>query len=160
MINKYLNYLQETKAITLNSNAPCAAYEAVYEKKCPHKWGRYDGPHGNKIWDGVYVDEHLEDKWLNNLKKIKGIELRSSCEGHDKNWLSFIIFRFTNNKDYDPIELENKIESTDKITKCSAHIGRGEGKLRVVVAAPVWYGHKDWKKWWSTLAKRIKGSIK
>ena len=85
--------------------------------------------------------------------------MRSSCEGHDKDWLSFIIFRFTNKSKYSPIEIENKIEATDDITKCSAHIGR-EGKLRVVVAAPIWYGHKDWKKWWSTLANRLKGALK
>ena len=95
MIDNYLQHIQEKKIFTQNSNAPCAAYEAVYEKKCPHLRGRYDKPHEGRDWDGIYVDEHLDDKWLNDLKNIKGIEMRSSCEGHEKDWVSFVIFRFT-----------------------------------------------------------------
>lgn len=159
MINSYLKYLQETKHITLNSNAPCAAYEAVYEKKCPHIRGRCPDQHESKDWNGIFVDYHLDEKWLNDLSNIKGIEMRSSCEGHNKDWVSFIIFRFTKKCKYSPEEIEKRIEATDNITKCSAHIGRGEGQLRIVVAAPTWYGHKDWEKWWSTLAKRIKKAI-
>ena len=150
----YLRYLQENKHITKYSKAPCAAYEAVYEKKCPHKSGRFPGQHKQKTWNGILVDEHLKNKWLNDLNNIKGIEIRSSCEGHNKDWLTFIIFRFTNNKSKDPKIIESKLES-DNITKSSAHIGQA-GKLRIVVAAKLWYGQAGWEKWWNTLTNKIK----
>ncbi len=156
MLNEYLQYLQENKVITKNSNAPCAAYETVYGKKCPHTRGMHPN-HLKRNWNGMEVDEHLEDKWLNDLNNIKGIEIRSSCEGHDKNWVAFVIFRFLTNRS-DGESVKSKLEANDKITKCSYHIGRG-GKMRYIVAAPIWYKHKDWNKWWSTIANRIKGSI-
>ena len=155
-------WIQENKHITINANAPCAAYETVYEKKCPMRRGM-DPSHEKKMWNGIYVDAHLEDKWLNDLKSIKGIEIRSSCEGHDKNWVAFVIFRFLNPKIEKNENIVNRIisnlESSDKITKASGFKGR-QGRVRFVVAAPTWYGHKNWNLWWSSLANRIKQSIK
>ena len=76
-----------------------------------------------------------------------------------RSFRAFVIFRFIGNYKYTPKVIESKLEATDNITKVSAQIGR-EGKLRVVVAAPTWYGEPTWEKWWSTLAKRISGAIK
>jgi len=157
LYNKYLKQLQENKHFTKNSNAPCAAYEAVYEKKCPHRSGRFLGSHGEKTWNGITVDEHLEDKWLNDLSRIKNIEMRASCEGHNKDWLTFVIFRFADNKSRDPKNIENQLEK-DGITKVSAHIGRA-GELRVVVSTKLWYGQPGWKEWWESLASKIKEGI-
>ena len=103
-LNNYLNLLQEKKVITKNSNAPCAAYETVYEKKCPHKRGMHPD-HKKRNWNGMEVDINLKDKWLRDLNNIKGIEIRSSCEGHDKDWVAFVIFRF----------LEPKLEKNKKL---------------------------------------------
>ena len=93
IINQYLKHIQESKVITRNANAPCAAFETVYGKKCPHKRGRYEKPHKQKKWNDIMVDGHLKDKWLNDLSKIKEIEIRSSCEGHESTWVTYIIFR-------------------------------------------------------------------
>ena len=168
MIQEYLNYIQEVrdKLITQDSNAPCAAYETVYGKRCPQQrgggkgGGRYSKDHETKTWNGIEVDGHLEDKWLNDLSKIKGIEIRSSCEGHEKDWVAFVIFRFTDRKqDLKRARIiAEKIESSDSITKVSYHIGR-QGQMRFIVAAPTWYGKSEWKKWWSTLAARIRSAL-
>lgn len=161
-LNYYLEKIQMPgrRLFDKKLNAPCAAYETVYGKKCPNRPGRYMKPHETKMWKGIDVDGHLEEKWLEDLSNIKGIEIRSSCEGHEKDWVAFVIFRFLNkNKDRDNILIKSKLEASDKITKVGADIGNG-GFMRYVVAAPTWYGQPDWEKWWSTLAKRIKGSIK
>jgi len=161
-LESYLKNIQEKKVFTKNSNAPCAAYETVYEKKCPNRRGK-NPDHKQKLWNGMNVDINLKDKWLKDLNNIKGIEIRSSCEGHDKEWVAFVIFRFlessiSNNKTLVERVVSN-IEASDKITKCSGHIGSG-GKMRFIVAAPTWYGHKDWEQWWNSLSTRIKNSLK
>lgn len=155
----YEQYLIEKKVFTKNSNAPCAAYETVYGKKCPSTMtGKYFMPHGTKTWNGISIDGHIEDKWLNDLSNIKQIEMRSSCEGHNKERVTFIIFRFLD-KSYDrkAKSIEKKLE-TDRVTKASSQIGR-EGQLRFIVAAKLWYGQPGWKEWWTTLAKRIRNSL-
>ena len=106
----------------------------------------------------TFLNEAYDDKnpyGLDDLNNIKGIEMRSSCAGHDKDWVSYIVFRPTRKMDLDKVV--SKLES-DKMTKASAHIGRG-GSMRVVVAAKTWYGRPDWKKWWDTLANRVRKSL-
>jgi len=163
MIDIYLNIIQESKVFSKNANAPCAAYETVYGEKCPHRRGQYPGKHYTKTWQGILVDGNLKRKWLSDLANIKQIEMRSSCEGHEENWVSFIIFRLNNpklesNKRY-LTRLILNLEKSDKITKASWSIGRGEGRPRIVVAAPIWVGQPDWEQWWSTLALRVKRSL-
>jgi len=159
LIESYLKHIQERVQSPNKLNAPCAAYELIYNKRCPHNRGMYTGPHESKIWNGIRLDGHLEDKWLNNLSNIKGIEIRSSCEGHNKDWVTFIVFRFLNkNKNRNNKLIKSKLES-DKITKVSNDVGN-MGFVRYVVAAKLWYGQPGWEKWWSTIAKRINGAIK
>jgi len=158
MLNHYLNMIQEGRIMTRNANAPCAAYETVYGKKCPHIMGRYPKSHKTQLWNGILVDGNLNKKWLHDLNQIKQIEMRSSCEGHDENWLSYIIFRLRDsNLEKKPYldQLVSKIEKTDSITKSAWVIGK-QGRPRIVVAAKTWFGQPDWKNWWDSLASRIK----
>lgn len=163
MLELYLFYLQESKLITKNPNAPCAAYETVYGKKCLHIRGRYVGVHKTRNWKGIEVDEHLKNKWLDNLSNIKEIEMRSSCEGHEADWVTFIIFRLTDKSKESNKSILNKIihklEASDKITKASWSFGM-QGRPRIVVAAKTWYGQPEWENWWNTLATRIKKVLK
>lgn len=141
--------------------SPVAAYELVYGTSAPMGMrGQYPGQIEYKTWNGMNVDIHLEDKWLNDLNSIKEIEMRASCEGHDKQWISFIVFRVMPNKDSDT-EYLDKIQSTlnQGITKCGYQAGQ-QGRPRFVVAVKLWYGQPGWEKWWSTLAYRVKGAVK
>ncbi len=161
ILNKYLSRLTERKVISKSANAPCVAYELVYGKKCPHKRGK-NPSHGQKLWNNFYVDENLDNKWLIDLNNIKEIEMRSSCEGHDKNWIAFVIFRLRNKSiEKNKNKLQQiiiNIESSDRLTKCAYDIGR-QRRPRIIVAAPIWFKQPLWEEWWSTLALRIKKSL-
>ena len=137
--------------------SPVAAYELVYGKKAPMGMrGMYPGKSEHKNWNGISIDAHIEDKWLNDLSNIKNIEMRASCEGHDKQWITFIAFRVLPNKEKDSNYLE-KVKSylNQGISKCTFEIGQ-QGRPRFIVAAKTWYGQPTWKKFWVTLATRIK----
>ena len=140
--------------------SPVAAYELVYGKLPPFGMrGQYPGQSDHKVWNNLYVDAHLENKWLNDLSSIKEIEMRASCEGHDKNWVSFIVFRVMPDRDND-IKYLDKIKNflNRGITKCNYEIGQ-QGRPRIIVAAKLWYGQPGWKIWWSTLSSKVKKAV-
>jgi len=141
--------------------SPVAAHEVVYGKKAPSNMrGMYPGQTEHKTWNGISIDAHLKDEWLDDLNKIKQIELRASCEGHDKQWISFIAFRVMPNKDNDTVYLDKiKKYLNQANTKCTYNIGQ-QGRPRFIVASKTWYGDKNWKPWWSTLAVRVKYAVK
>jgi len=171
MTNDYLKYLKEQVRMGRGlgkgsgrfqgpgkKNAPCFAYETVYNKPCPQsRYGRYPGKVKEKPWGEYYVDEHLDDKWLKELNSINKIEIRSMCEGHDKDWVSYIIFRIKKEPDDD--EANKIIKRLNKgITKAAYNIGN-MGRRRFIVTAKLWYGQPDWEHWWDTLADHIKKNI-
>ena len=177
MINRYLKWLQENtnfwgkgagqgqgrgqRGAADRVPSPVAAYELVYGKKAPAGMrGMYPGKSEHKTWNGISIDAHLEDKWLNDLKNIKQIEMRASCEGHDKQWVTFIAFRVMPNKDND-IKYLNKIKNYLNYgnSKCTYQIGQ-QGRPRFIVAIKSWYGQPDWEKFWSTLATRVKNAVR
>ena len=169
MIDLYLNKLQEhTELYRMGQRgssgrkpSPVAAYELVYGKSAPSNMrGQYPGTIEYKNWNGFNIDIHLEDKWLNDLSSIKEIEMRASCEGHDKDWISFIVFRVMPNKDNNTEYLNSIKNSLNKgITKCDYEIGQ-QGRPRFIVAAKLWYGQPNWEKWWITLTPRIKKAVR
>jgi len=141
--------------------SPVAAYELVYGKKAPSGMrGQYPGNIEHKTWKGFNIDAHIEDKWLNDLSSIKEIEMRASCEGHDKDWVSFIVFRVMPNKDND-IKYLDKIKNSlnHGITKCEYKIGQ-QGRPRFIVASKLWYGQPGWEKWWNTLSFKVKSAVR
>ena len=96
LLKLYLKNLNEQRSIN-KKPSPTFAWELVYGK--PMKgWrqGRYPFEHETKLWNGIEIDIHLNEKWLNELNSIREIEMRASCEGHSKDWVSFIAFRFKN----------------------------------------------------------------
>ena len=169
MISKYLNWLQENtnfwkggqRGGSNRKPSPVAAFELVYGKKPPSGMrGVYPGKSEQKDWNGISIDSHIEDEWLNDLSNIKQIEMRASCEGHDKQWVTFIAFRLMKNKDKDIKYLE-KIKKflNQGYTKCDYEIGQ-QGRPRSIVAIKSWYGQPTWKAWWSTLAIRVKNATR
>lgn len=165
ILNKYLKQLQEKKNIELGKGgikrkpSPSFAYELVYKKPVPGAWrsGRYPGNYETKMWNGISVDKNLEDKWLNELNKIKSIEMRGSCEGHSKDWVTYIAFRLDPKYDKNKSHLNKVVKELNKgkNTFCGWDIGT-QGRPRFVCASNLWYGEDGWEEWWSTLGKKIK----
>ena len=107
------NYLQEIqRGSSLRKPSPTFAYELVYGKSpAGFRRGRFPGKYESKIWNGISVDSHLKDEWLDGLNSIKEIEMRGSCEGHTKEWITFITFRITNkSKESDEKYLDKILE--------------------------------------------------
>ena len=169
LLDSYLSYLQEL--ITKNSNATCAAYELVYNKRCPQQKSGIDTSHDFKTYKKKYqVDRTLKNKWLDDLNGIKDIQMTQLCAGHDKEWIAYIVFlsqRKYGAKSQRYIDkVTTRLEASDSITKSMGSVAGpygyagAEGRIRIIVAAPTWYGHKDWERWWSTITVRIKRAIK
>ena len=169
-LDKYLTKLFEQDRFGMGMGArggpdrkpsPVAAYELAYGKRAPGGMrGRYPGVHSERKWNGIIVDFHLKNKWLNDLSRIKEIEIRASCEGHEEDWISFIGFRITTNKESDKNYLEKVKRSLNKgITKCNYEIGQ-QGRPRFIVAAKLWYDQPGWEQWWNTLASRVQRAVR
>lgn len=139
-------------------NSPIFAYHAVYGKfPDPPLTGRTNMP--KRMWNGVEVDKHLKDKWLEELNSIPEIEIRSSDEGKSKERVAYIVFRMRDPKD--DCKIQNISEKLNEIEGLYSEINIGkEKRLRAVVAGKVKYGDENWEKWWSNLAGKIKGVIR
>lgn len=164
MINRYLKYLTEGFSDRNKSRrvpSPVAAYEIMYNKPAPSGMtGQYPNDHKTKNWNGMNIDGHLRDKWINELNSIKQIEVRATCEGHNEQWLSYVAFRVLPNKESDSKYLE-KIKKflNVGITKCDYQLGQ-QGRPRFIVVGKTWYKHSAWKLWWSTISKRIQEAVR
>jgi len=141
--------------------SPSFAYELVYGRKLKEwRGGRYPGYYETKDWNGIQIDKHLKNKWINDLNNIPLIEVRGSCEGHNKEWISFISFRIT-----DP-EIESDKKKLNQIVKymnkfkntfCGYDIGV-QSRPRFVCATNLFYSkenYNEWNNWWEQLVKRL-----
>ena len=141
-------------------NAPTFAWETVHGKEHPTgKTGHAPGTKERK-WNGHMVDEMLKNEWLEDLNNMKEIEARASCQGHapEGEWPSFLIFRPKKNFNLD--RFVKKI-ADGKIT-FAAHDKGNQGKTRVCIATKLYAKgpkHKQWERWWSSLADRIRKAI-
>lgn len=137
-------------------NAPEFAYQTVYNKDTSLR-GRFTDE--EKEYNGMMVDKQLKDEWLDSLNNIKDIEIRSSCAGHNKDRVTFVIFR-TKSQD------ENYIKKVvKKLNKCpntfaSYNTGKG-GMFRICVASNTYYkpNNKKWQDWWENITDCIKSSL-
>lgn len=173
IVDRYLSYLQEQHYIRGprpgKKPAPTFAWELVHGKKYPG-WrpGRAPGGAEERLYKGYYVDKHIKDKWLSDINRIKNIEIRSSCEGHGPpgemklDWSTYIGFRLdpsieSKSKANDVIKKLNR----DKNTRAGWDIGM-QKRPRIICAAPLYYKcakHKEWLRWWDTLASRINKAV-
>lgn len=140
-------------------NAPTFAYKCVYGRSPITPI--YPLYLQSRMYNGLYVDLHLQDEWLNDLNNIDNIEITSTCEGHDSNHITHIIFRpvVQDVKSLEMIKRKLNIGPT----KCIFDIGNG-GFYRVCVAIKNWYrndsNNENWEMWWKTISKKIKESVK
>jgi hypothetical protein len=133
----------------------------IYGKLPPgNRSGKYPGKHDIKKWNNIPVDAHIEDKWLDDLNSIKTIEMRASCEGHNKDWVTYIAFRIDPKHDKDGIYHSKIIEQLKKDGLIAGFYSGNKDRVRFVVAAKLWYGQPGWKEWWSGLSSKIKRAVK
>gem|GEM_PF-2303408 len=148
---------KKEKADTPRVNSPTLAYKAVYGA-APSKplRGMTDAP--KKEWHGLQVDEHIKDKWLEELNSIPDIEIRASDEGKSKDRVAFVVFRMKDKAmDSEAQNISKKLSAVEGLYSLSDT--GSEGRPRVVVAGKVVYGQKGWENWWSGLASKIKKAI-
>ena len=130
-------------------NSPTLAHLAVYGET-KELQGRSD--HKQQECDGIEVDEHLKCEWIKELNTIPEIEMRASCEGHDKDRISYVVFRLKNKDASGVVQTEmNKLNGIHSLM----NVGN-QGEPRIVVAGKTFYGESDWEGWWSSLAGKIK----
>mgnify|MGYP001029267021 CR=1 FL=1 len=140
--------------IEYKKNAPSFIYEILYGK--PKYIRGRTAEHRQKIWNGYSVDENIPTKALDELNRIKEIELRSSCEGSGPEKTTYLIFRFRDQ--LNPEEIKRFVKGMNAIEdiKCGTDIGN-MGLYRVGVTTPLWY-EKDKEhfiKWWLELPTKI-----
>lgn len=134
----------------LEQNAPELAYQTVYNKSIPLR-GRIFAK--EKKYKEFMVDYQLKNEWLDKINSIKGIEIRSTCAGHSKERVPFIIFRPLNqNKNY----VEKIVNNLRKCpnTFVSYDIGR-QNLYRICVAT----NYNNWKNWWENIGDCISREI-
>ena len=144
-------------------NAPTFAYLCLYGKLPPggSLWGR-GAAHEEVIWNGVGIDKAIPIKALDDLKAISKIELRSSCQGGDKDHPTYVIFRLKSHSEEESEKLANTLNSKypKNLSSCSG-IGN-MGLPRIIVVTKLWYSDKNaskFEKWWLGLANKIKSCL-
>lgn len=156
VLEKYLYQLNEDTS--RNLNAPEFAYYTLYDEYPPPRMLRgRTHDHPSKMVNNVEIDKGIPTKAINELMKIKEIEMRSSCQGESENRPSFIIFRPNKqNKSY----VEKLIKNLNKKDQIKAKYDIGKaGQYRVCVTWHTWYGAKNNQEWWNALPKKIKTSV-
>ncbi|MFW6219593.1 MAG: hypothetical protein ACOC33_01990 [bacterium] len=143
----------------LNYNAPQFVYNILYNKTPPIMGGR-DVSHKTNIINNIPIDEKIPKNAMLELFKIKEIELRSSCQGQDKNHPTFVIFRL--NKPHNESHVKSIVEKLNKYPdiKSGYNLGK-QNKYRIGVTSDLWYDKdpKTFEKWWISLPKKIKESL-
>lgn len=140
--------------------SPQLAFKAVYGYY-PSTMYRGRTFSEKRMWNGIEVDGPLKDEWLDSLNKIRGIEIRSSCAGHDANRVAFIVFRPYRQD-------ENYVKQVvKKLKKCprtfSIYDIGNRGKFRIVVATDNWHrmsgSNLNWEKWWEQISHCIEKAV-
>lgn len=138
-------------------NAPSFIYGVLHDTSPKSITGRIFHP--QKDFRGIQVDEKIPTKPLEELNDIKGITVRSSCQGENEERPTYLIFRTLNqDKEYVKKVVDNL--NTKKDIKAGFDIGNGN-LYRIGVTTFLWY-EKDPKKfnqWWNSLPKKIKESL-
>lgn len=146
---------QHHKQDTSNLNSPSFAHLAVYGevKQLSGRTG-----HESKMWHGLDVDAELKDKWLDDLKSIEGIEIRATCQGHDKDRVAYVVFRLIDGTQEDVDRVTVALSKKNGIYALSGS-GR-EGLSRTVCAGKTWHGSDGWEAWWNAVADNIREAVK
>ena len=135
-------------------NAPSFIYEILYGEP-KFLFGRTDS-HGQKIWKGISVDEHIPAEALEQLDRIGEIELRASCEGSGPGRPTFLILRLRGEESIEKIKAFVAGMNAFKNVKCGAERGN-MGFYRIGMTTPLWYrkDEEEFVNWWLELPLKV-----
>ena len=142
-------------------NAPTFIYSLLYPEDGKFIRGRFEGNYETKNYQGVEIDAVIPDKALDKIFSIKEIEPRSSCQGHDEDRTTFLIFRFKDEKIEKGIDVFVECMNKQKDITCGYDFGN-EGKLRVGVTTNMYFTNEkkdEFEQWWNELSEKISGCI-
>jgi hypothetical protein len=141
-------------------NAPSFIYKIVYGKD-PDPWIRgRETNHPTKLYNGINIDQQIPTKALNQLNKIKDIEIRSSCQGENNRHLTFLIFRPKNQNEQYVKNLVSKLNNQENII--AGYDKGNDNHFRIGVTTKLYYSdsnRKEFLEWWVSLPKKIKECI-
>jgi hypothetical protein len=133
-------------------NAPTAAYLAAYKENPPLPLSGRTFNSPRKIWNGIDVDYHLKDEWLEALNKLP-VEIRSTEEGKGPLRPAHVAFRMLEGEDNLVPILKEILE--DRGYNVYTDIGL-MGRPRIVIAAELTPNDgKRWESWWNNLPIQI-----
>ena len=130
-------------------NAPMAAFRAVYKEDPATPLTGRTIFSKRKIWNGLDVDYHLKDKWLEALNRLP-IEVRSTEEGKGPSRPAHVAFRMKeSSKDGDVPIMVKSLEMMGYSVYTDVGLGN---RPRIVVAATVSpEDGEKWEAWWENL---------
>ena len=108
--------------------------------------------HRERIWNGISIDAHIPTSALDQLNRMEGIELRSSCEGSGPERPTFLIVRLRDSEDAK--KAENFVIALNSFEDIECGYDRGNmGLFRIGVTTPLWYEKNPEKfiQWWMAL---------
>jgi hypothetical protein len=151
--------IQESVDVTISQhlNAPEFAYFCLTGKILRLR-GRRNHP--EKIIDGIVIDKDIPTEAIQELNRMKEIEVRASCQG-DEECPTFLIFRLVGKFDYYDYnkKIVNCINQKLKIGKCCMGYGR-QGFVRICVTADRNELKSKFNLWWKELPKIISSCVK
>jgi len=129
-------------------NAPTAAFKAVYKEDPPMPLSGRTFSFKKKMWNGLDVDYHLKDEWLNALNKLP-LDIRSTEEGKGPLRPAHVAFRMQPGEDNLVPNMIQVLE--EKGFNVYSDTGL-EGRPRIVIAATLTPQDGDkWNSWWENL---------
>jgi len=154
---KYYNHIDigDTMNMPKFINSPTAAFKAVYDEDPPMPLFGRTFSLNKKTWNGLVVDGHLKDSWLESLNNLP-LEIKSTEEGKGPLRPAHVGFRMKEGEDnMAPLMLENLKKRGFKVY---SDIGF-EGRPRIIVAAVLTpEDGVKWNQWWENLPMELANS--
>jgi len=118
-----------------------------------------EGRAPRKSWKGKPVDADLQDKWLEELNSIPGIDIISICGGHDIWRPAHIIFCFPGMSDEQEDTLTGTLHTYPGTWALRGEIGKRK-HMRTCMASVFFAGTPIGDRWWSRAAGKIRTAAK
>jgi len=116
--------------------------------------------HSTKNINGIPIDEGIPTNVMSELNKIKGIQLRSSCQGENPDHPTFLIFRLIQKNNTESV-VKQVVDNINSNTGVIAGYDLGnDNQYRIgITSRNMYYGKSGFKEFWNNLPNIIETSI-